>query len=67
MAGFGDTLKNAILDVVPGDAARKISNALTPGTTSGIDSAMQAHADRQHPVGPTRRADGSIRYPMDDK
>lgn len=67
MAGFGDSVKNAILGAIPGDAARKISTALTPGTTSGIDSAMQAHADQQHPVGVTKRPDGSIRYPMDDK
>lgn len=28
----------------------KINKALTPGTTSGLDAAMQAHADLQHPV-----------------
>lgn len=52
--GIGDSIKGAILDQIPGDAVRKITSALsgtTAGTTSGLDAAMQAHADQQHPVG----------------
>lgn len=53
--GFGDYLKGKILDAVPGDAARKVSTAIggTQGdghTTSGLDQAMQNHADKLHPV-----------------
>lgn len=77
MAGIfdkvGDAIRNAALDVVPGDAARKIPAAMsgaTAGTTSGMDAAMQAHADKMHPVtsGPTvfkKRSDGTPIYPND--
>lgn len=66
MAGIGDTIRSAVMDMVPGNAANKI-NAAVGGkndghTTSGMDAAMQAHADQQHPVNvPTKtRKDGSL-------
>lgn len=44
-------LKDAILGVIPGDAARKVSSAMGDGhTTSGLDSAMQAQANKLHPA-----------------
>lgn len=71
MAGFSDVLKNAILGAAPGDATNKVNAALGGNndghTTSGMDAAMQAHANKVHPVsGITRRKDGSIKYPLDD-
>lgn len=53
--GWGDSIKGAILDVVPGDAARKLSSAMDGHTTSGLDRAMQSHADQEHPVGSNPR------------
>lgn len=67
--GLGDAIRGAILGVVPGDAANKINKALTPGTTSGMDAAMQSQADKLHPTsggnGITRRPDGSLKFPLD--
>ena len=74
MAGFGDALTNFVLGRVPGDAARKSRDAMSGGrndghTTSGMDAAMQDHADKVHPVGSvdssqlTRNPDGSISFP----
>lgn len=63
MAGIGDTIRNAVLDMVPGDAARKVSKALS-GANSSLPS-MNDHADAMHPV-PQRpnatrtRKDGSL-------
>lgn len=48
-------LRDSILGLIPGDAANKVSAAMnnaTAGTTSGLDKAMQAHADEKHPVSP---------------
>jgi hypothetical protein len=74
--GIADTLRNTIMGAVPGDAARKVSGAMakangTLGTTSGLDAAMQSHADDVHPVDrpavdPSelrRGADGSVIFP----
>lgn len=49
--GLGDKIRGAIEEATGMGA---ISKALggTTGTTSGIDRAMQAHADQQHPVSP---------------
>lgn len=55
MAGLGDTLKGMILGNTP---AGKVSGAMNSATlsnnnghtTSGIDSALSAHADKIHPV-----------------
>jgi hypothetical protein len=69
MAGVFDTIAGALSGKATGDGH----------TTSGLDRAMQAHADSVHPVGAgagvqqgpagspkiTRCADGSIRYPLD--
>lgn len=68
MSGIGDKIRGAIMGAVPG--ANQISKALGGNdghTTSGIDSAMQAHANKEHPVGNgiTRRKDGSLRFPLD--
>ena len=73
MAGLGESLTNFILDRVPGDAARKTRDAMSHGdghTTSGLDQAMQDHADKVHPVGGavdpsqiTRNPDGSVSFP----
>lgn len=61
---FADTIRNKVLDMVPGDAARKVNAALggknDGHTTSGMDAAMQAHADQQHPVPTKTRKDGSL-------
>lgn len=50
--GFGDALRDGILNATGLAPVKKaIDGATSPGTTSGIDAAMQAHADQQHPVG----------------
>jgi len=63
---MGSWLQSKLLDMVPGNAARKVSAGLQnqpqpaaqPAaapqpdghTTSGLDYAMQQHADQIHPV-----------------
>lgn len=45
---------NGIADKVRGDikgAENAVAGAFTPGTSSGIDQAMQTHANKVHPVG----------------
>ena len=73
-------LRDTILDMVPGDAARKLSTAIGNAgaggkndghTTSGMDLALQNHADKMHPVDrpavdPSqlgRNPDGSVSFP----
>lgn len=49
--GLGDKIRGAVESMV---GAKPVTNALsgkTAGTTSGIDAAMQAHADQVHPTG----------------
>lgn len=48
--GFGDKIRDAINNAT---GANAIAKAMTPSdghTTSGLDRAMQQHADQQHPV-----------------
>jgi hypothetical protein len=45
--GFGDKIRGAIEDATGMGA---ISKALSPNGSSGIDRAMAAHADKEHPV-----------------
>jgi hypothetical protein len=47
--GFGDKIRGAIEDATGMSA---ISKALTSNGSSGIDRAMAAHADKEHPVSP---------------
>ena len=65
MSGLGDKIRGAITSLVP--PANPISKALSGDghTTSGMDRAMQQHADKLHPApgraGTVRkRADGSV-------
>lgn len=65
---IGGAIKGAILDMIPGDAARKIPNAMagtTTGTTSGLDAAMQAHANQVHPLSPAAQK-YKLRLPSDE-
>jgi hypothetical protein len=63
MAGFGDTIRNAIQNAT---GASSVTKALAGHTTSGLDAAMQQHADQVHPVKPLqKRADGTPIYPLD--
>lgn len=73
--GFGDTLRKGILDAtgvskitaaIPGPAAPAKDQGdfirpskTTAGTTSGLDAAMQAHADEKHPVAKRKPAMGA--------
>lgn len=43
--GLGDKIRGAIETAI---GAAPVNKAL--GTTSGLDAAMQAHADEKHPV-----------------
>lgn len=70
-----------VLDPIVAALSDKKPVANDGHTTSGLDRAMQAHADKMHPVGGnasagvqqkdsgagkiTRRPDGSLRFPMD--
>lgn len=67
MSGIGSKIRDAIMGAVP--PANPINKALggTTGTTSGMDKAMQDHADQQHPV-PSRvrrRPGGGVYLPGD--
>lgn len=72
MSGLGDTIRNAINKATNATPiAKAMGGGSTPGTTSGIDAAMQQHANKVHPVpgagnGITRRPDGSLKFPLDD-
>lgn len=61
--GLGDKIRGAISDAI---GATPVTKALTPNnghTTSGLDAAMQAHADKVHPL--LKRSDGSLILPLD--
>lgn len=40
----------------------KVNAALTAGTTSGLDAAMQAHADQKHPVSNTKITNSDAKF-----
>lgn len=68
MSGIGNRIREAIIGAVP--PANPIRKALggTAGTTSGMDKAMQDHADQQHPV-PSRvrrKPGGGVYLPGDE-
>lgn len=76
MASIGDRIRGAVLDMVPGDAARKVNKALDtspkpkPAGQTGdfprstykrpADPTMDQHADDLHPVKPRKPAAGAV-------
>ena len=66
-----NALAKGVRDVTGATAITKALNGANDGhTTSGMDKAMQDHADKMHPVGGavdpgqlTRNPDGSISFP----
>lgn len=49
--GLGDKIRSAILGSSPIAPVKSAMDKANAGTTSGLDAAMQAHADQVHPTG----------------